>query len=135
MAKGDPALDDLRYYLRAWRWRSRQWGAKLGYPTQSPFVRVMRPVVSWDSVDNPNNTADDTYEQVSSFILGAIDAVVDGLPTLKRAAVRLTYLRETDYAVYKSNRMDEKECRRLCDEAELEMIPLLRAKGVVLGGH
>jgi hypothetical protein len=131
----DTSLEDVRYYLRAWRWRTRQWAPNLGYPTQSPTVHLMRPVVSWDSTEDPNASADEAYDQVSTFIVQAVDRAVDELPTDQRAAVKLTYLREVDYAVYRSGRKTMEEVRRLCDAAEKALIPLLRARHVVLGGR
>lgn len=128
------ALADLQHYLRAWAWKSRQWRAKLGYPPQSPFVRVMRPVVAWSSSEDLMAETDEAFDKVSGFIFDAIDAEVDRLPALKRAALKLTYLREVDYAVYRSNRMTNREARQMAREVELELIPKLRARGVVLGG-
>lgn len=129
----DSAIADLQHYLRAWRWRQKRWDAKLGYPSQCTFVRCMRPVVAWDSTDDPNATMDEAFDSVSTFILDAIDAEVDRLPTPQRAAIRLIYLRETDYAVYRSGRMDLREAARLCSEAEAALVPKLRVRGVVLG--
>jgi hypothetical protein len=122
----DRALDDLRYYLRAWRRWVRDWRAPLGYPTSVPFVREMVPVVSggWDTHD----------EEVDGHILRAIDAEVESLPADQRAAVRLVYLNEVTSAVFRSGRMSMESSRRLCYEAEIRMVPRLRVRGVVLGG-
>jgi hypothetical protein len=122
----DHALDDLRHYLRAWRRWVRDWRAPLGYPGAVPFVREMVPVVSggWDTHD----------EEVDSHILRAIDAEVESLPVDQRAAVRLVYLNEVASAVFRSGRMSMETARRLCYEAEVEMVPRLRVRGVVLGG-
>lgn len=122
----DPALDDVRFYLRAWRRWVRQWRAPLGYPTAVPFVHQMLPSVSsgWDDHD----------QEVETHILRAVDAEVESLPGLKRAAVRLVYLNECLPAVFRSGRMTTAESRRLTNEAEVEMIPRLRVRGVVLGG-
>lgn len=128
------AIEDLRHYLRAWAWKSRQWRVNLGYPPQSPIVRVMRPVVSWSSTEDLMAETDEAFDKVSSFVFDAIDAEVDRLPSLKRAAIKLTYLREVDYAVYRSNRMTNRDARRMAREVEFELIPKLRARGVVLGG-
>ena len=124
----------MRYYLRAWAWRSRQWRARLGYPPQSPIVRVMRPVVAWSSSEDQSAEADEAYDDIAVFIFDAIDAEVDRLQSLKRAALKLIYLREVDYAVYHHNRMSMQEAKRLAGEAELELVPKLRVRGVVLGG-
>ena len=128
------ALADLQHYLRAWAWKSRQWRSNLGYPRQSPLVRVMRPVVSWSSAEDELAETDEAFDSVSGFIFAAIDAEVDRLPTTKRAALKLTYLREVDYAVYRSNRMTNREAKHIASEVEVELIPKLRARGVVLGG-
>ena len=73
-------------------------------------------------------------EEIEDSILRAVDAEVDSLPTIKRVAVRLIYLREQGSAVYRSGRMSVEEAVRICNQAELEMIPRLRIRGVVLGG-
>jgi pyruvate-formate lyase-activating enzyme len=81
----------------------------------------MTPTPAWN--------CDDADPNVDSFILRAIDAEVESLPPRKRAAVRQYYLNET-LTGPKSTR---EELRRLCDEAEEEMVPRLRQRGVVLG--
>lgn len=128
------ALADLQHYLRAWAWKSRQWRAKLGYPPQSPFVRVMRPVVAWSSSEDELAESDEAFDKVAGFVFDAIDAEVDRLPAMKRAALKLVYLREVDYAVYRHNRMTMTEAYRHTRDAEVELVPKLRARGVVLGG-
>lgn len=127
MRREDPALEDLRFYLRAWRRWVRNWAAPLGYPPEAPFVRSMRPTVAPDGADQD--------QEVDGFILRTIDAQIESLPARKRAAVRLIYLNETLPAVFNSCRMTMQEARRLTSEAELEMVPLLRVRGVVLGGY
>lgn len=127
MQKTDSALEELRYLLTQWRRWVKSWQAPLGYPSQSPFVRIMRPAVAWDGQDQESET--------DQWILRAVDAEIESLPNLKRAAVRLIYLREVLPAVFRSGRMSAEEATRLCNEAEYEMIPGLRKRGVVLGGY
>lgn len=105
----------------------RNWSAPLGYPSQCTFVRVMRPSVAWDGSD--------TEQEVDQWILRAVDTEVEGLPSRQRAAVRLVYLNETGPEVFSSSRMTPGEAHRLTAEAEVEMIPRLRIRGVVLGGY
>ena len=128
------ALADLQHYLRAWAWKSRQWRSRLGYPPQAPFVRVMVPVVAWSSSEDQQAESDEAFDEVAGFVFDAIDAEVERLPTMKRAALKLVYLREVDYAVYRSNRMTMSEAHKYTNEVEVELIPRLRARGVVLGG-
>ena len=123
----DPALADMRYYLRAWRRWVRAWSAPLGYPSQAPFVRAMKPVVAWDGSD--------AEIEVDQWILRAVDTEIEGLEPRKRAAVRLVYLNEILPAVFRSLRITEQEARKIVDLAEVEMIPRLRVRGVVLGGY
>jgi hypothetical protein len=73
-------------------------------------------------------------DEIEDSILRAVDAEVESLPTIKRCAVRLIYLREQGSAVYRSGRMSVEEAVRICNQAEVEMIPRLRIRGVVLGG-
>jgi hypothetical protein len=78
--------------------------------------------------------SDEDYE-VDSHILRAIDAEVESLPALARAAMRLVYLNEVLPEVFRSRRMSREEAVRLTDKAESDMIPRLRVRGVVLGGY
>ena len=120
------ALADLRFYLRAWRAWTRAWRAPLGLPSAVAWLKVMPPTPAW--------SYDDTDPEVDSFILRAINAEVESLPVAQRAAVRLMYLNEVLPSVFRSARLSQNELRRLCSEAEAEMIPRLRVRGVVLGG-
>lgn len=113
------ALEELQYYLRAWRGWVRAWRAPLGAPSAVAWCRVMHPTPSWD--------VDDADPGVDSFILRAIDAEVESLPANKRAAVRQFYLNEV------VSKLPPPAMRALCAEAEIEMIPRLRTRGVVLG--
>ena len=115
------SLDELRYYLRAWRSWVRAWRAPLGLPSSVAWLGVMPPTPAWD--------VDDADPNVDSFILRAIDAEIESLPPNKRAALRKYYLNEA----LSQHRLPPEELRRLCAEAESEMIPRLRARGVVLG--
>lgn len=111
------------------------WRPKLGYPPEAPYVRLMRPAVSvGNAEDNYADSYWDSSEEADEWILKAIDAEVESLDAIKRAAVRMVYLREIGPAVFRLNRISMEEAARLCDLAELEMVPRLRAKGVVLGG-
>lgn len=131
MDSHDSALSDLRYYLKAWRGWVRSWREKLGYPSEAPFVRLCRPVVEWGGEDSGYH---ERSEEVDEWIIKAIDTEVENLPVLKRAAVRLIYLREVGPAMFRSGRMSIEEASRLCDLAERDMVPKLRDKGIVLGG-
>jgi hypothetical protein len=74
-------------------------------------------------------------EEIEDSILRAVDAEVESLPNIKRIAVRLIYLREQGSAVYRSGRLSLEEAYHLCNQAELEMVPRLRVRGVLLGGR
>jgi hypothetical protein len=87
----------------------------------------MRPSVAWDGTDQEAET--------DQWILRAVDAEIESLGSLKRAAVRLVYLREVMPAAFRSGRLSMEEAVRLCNEAEVEMIPGLRKRNVVLGGY
>lgn len=123
----DPALGDVRFYLRSWRRWIRSWRAPLGYPSQVVWVRVMPPTPAWE--------ASDMDEEVEGWIMRAVDASVEDLEPVKRASVRLVYLNEILPAVFRSNRISESEARRLTYDAEVELIPKLRLRGVVVGGR
>jgi hypothetical protein len=105
----------------------RSWQAPLGYPSQCTFVRHMKPTVAWDGSDSEI--------EVDQWILRALDAEIEDLDARKRASIRLVYLNEIAPAVFRSLRVTEQEARRLTSEAEIEMIPKLRVRGVVLGGY
>lgn len=123
----DVALQDLRYYLRSWRRWVRAWRAPLGLPSAIPLVGKMVPSVSaYDEIEE---------EEINAVVMRQIDAEVESLPADKRAAVRLVYLNEVLPAVFRSARWSKDRVYRLCDQAEVEMVPKLRARGVVLGGR
>ena len=73
-------------------------------------------------------------EEVEGWIMRAVDASVEDLEPRKRASVRLIYLNEVLPAVFRSLRISDQEARRLTAQAEVELIPKLRIRGVVLGG-
>lgn len=125
MIASSRSVDELRYYLRAWRSWVRAWRAPLGFPSSVAWLGVMPPTPAWE--------CDDADPTVDSFILRAVDAEVESLPPMKRVAVRQCYLNEAHTAVQSTGKMSREEARRLCDEAEFEMVPRLRARGVVLG--
>ena len=111
-------IEELQFYLRAWRAWVRAWRAPLGAPSAVPWLGVIKATPSWESEDDSG---------VDSFILRAVDAEVESLPPHKRAAVRQYYLNEA------LTSMPRETLKALCDEAEAEMIPKLRIRGVVLG--
>ena len=110
-------VEELQFYLRAWRAWVQAWRAPLGAPSAVPWLGVIKATPSLESEDD---------QGVDSFILRAVDAEVESLPSNKRAAVRQYYLNE-------SGRLPAEMMRTLCAEAEIEMIPKLRIRGVVLG--
>jgi hypothetical protein len=130
------AIDDLRYYLRCWRRWVKSWKPALGFPSQWILAKI--PVKAPVGCGNVDDALEEPYryeDEIEDSILRAIDSEVDNLTNLKRAAVRLIYLREEPgKAVFRSGRFSIEEAYVLCNQAELEMIPKLRAKGVVLGG-
>jgi hypothetical protein len=122
------AIDDVRYYLRAWRRWVGGWRAPLGVPSAVPYVHEMLPSVSGGAFDEQEN-------DVAPFILRAVDAEIERLPIDQRAAVRLVYLNEVTSSVFRSGRMTIEAARRLCAAAEADMVPKLRVRGIVLGGY
>lgn len=78
---------------------------------------------------------EDIDEQVDNHVMHALDREIENLPADKRAAVKLVYLNEILPAVFRSLRWQRETVNRLCSEAEVEMIPRLRVRGVVLGGR
>jgi hypothetical protein len=131
----DRALDDLRYYLKCWRRWVRSWRPALGFPPEWPMARIpVNPPIACGNIDDALEEPYRYEEDIEDSILRAVDAEVESLPNMKRVAVRLIYLREQGPAVYRSGRMSVEEAYRICNQAELEMIPRLRVRGVVLGG-
>lgn len=121
----DPALEDVRFFLRQWRRWVQAWKAPLG----------LSPAVNWVSCMVPYVSCGETIcDEVDSIIMRCVDAAVESLEPSKRAALRIVYLNEIGPAVFRSGRMERGEVRRLCDEAERDLIPMLRRKGVVFGG-
>lgn len=123
----DPAVEDVRFYLRLWRRWTRAWRAPLGYPSQVAWVRVMPPTPAWESSDMD--------EEVEGWIMRAVEASVEDLEPRKRASVRLVYLNEVLPAVFHSNRITDQEAKRLTALAEVELVGKFRERGVVVGGR
>lgn len=89
----------------------------------------MKPTVSgWSHIE-------DIDESLDTWIMKKLDAEIQNLSAEQRAALRLSYLNEILPAVFRSARWDRRTFNKLVAEAELELIPRLRAKGVVLGGR
>lgn len=129
------ALSDLRHFLRCWRRWIRGWRPNLGYPPEVPWLRLIKATTL--GIGNADDYADEFWaqsEEVDDYILRTVDAVVESLQPLNRAAVRMVYLREIGPAVLRTGRMSMAEASLLCDAAETQMVPALRAKGIVLGG-
>lgn len=109
------------------------WRPKLGYPPECIFVKLMKPVVAMGNSDD--GYADAFWEgmdDVEEHTLRVLDACIQSLPKLQEVALRMIYLREIGPEVLKSGRMSLEDAGRLCDAAENALIPMLRAKGIVL---
>lgn len=127
------ALEDVRYYLRAWRYWNKSWRPSLGHDGQISLVRLMRPTVAFAE---EGDDAAEVDSAVDSWIMAAVDAVMADLNGTQRAAINLIYMREKPgLAIVRSGRMTVADAERICQEAELAMIGPLRKKGVVLGGR
>lgn len=128
-------IEHVQYLLKEWcRWE-RGWKPALGAPGCSPIVRLpMKPAVSLGNVDDALEEPYVHSEEVEDRILNAVAASVDDLQPIKRSAVRVIYLRETLAAVFRSNRITMSDAARLCAEAEIDLIPLLRNRAVVVAG-
>ena len=127
------ALEDVRYYLRAWRYWNRSWRTNLGHKGQSNLVGMMRPQVAY--ADEGDDAAE-VDSAVDSWIMEAVDAVMAGLSVTQRAAINLVYMKEKPgQTVIHSGRMTVSDAERICQDAEIAMIAPLRKKGVVLGGR
>jgi hypothetical protein len=92
----------------------------------------MVPTVGWSSSADELTESDDREERVSSHVMTAIDAEVESLPSMLRAALKLVYMNEMGPDVFKHNRMSKAEAAHLCDRAERAMLPGLARRGVVL---
>ena len=118
-------LEDVRYYLRAWRSWCLSWRPHLGYP-QSCLSQLMAPAPAWDSEEDQTAEFDARLAEIGDYVLHRIDQCVDSLPRMQRSCVRFVYLRE-------SCTLSSTEARRICGEAEKQLVPMLRAKNVLVG--
>lgn len=121
----DRSIEDVRYYLRAWRSWCLAWRPRLGYP-QSCLTDLMIPAAAWDSDDDMQAEATEIDEQVGEYILHRVEQSVEALPKRKRQCVRFVYLRE-------HCEIPVRDCRRLCAEAERDLIPMLRSRNILVG--
>lgn len=118
------SLEDVRYYLRAWRRWCFAWRPSLGW--RSCLVDLMTPVGAWSSEDDQQAEADEADQEVSEYVLHRVDRCVERLPGRKRACVRHVYLRE-------HIDLPAKDVRRICSEAENDLVPMLLSENVLVG--
>jgi hypothetical protein len=117
------SLEDVRYYLRAWRRWCLAWRPFFGIRS---CLDDLECPPAWDSDEDQQAEATERDSEISDYILHRVDQCVERLPKRKRLSVRCVYLREhCDIPV--------KEARRLCDEAEADLVPMLRARNVLVG--
>ena len=127
------AIETLQHYLRAWARRCRAWRpSELGYKNKTSIVNLMVPAVAWSSTEDEQAEMDESEDQISSHVMTSLDAEVESLPTMLRAALKLHYLNEMGPDVWRHNRMSKSEVLHLSARAESAMIPGLLRRGVVL---
>ena len=117
------SLEDVRYYLRAWRSWCLAWRPRFG--VQSCLDMLEGPP-AWDSDEDQTAEATERDAEIGEYILHRVDQCVDSLPKRKRVCVRHVYLREAcDVPV--------RDARRICQEAEHDLVPMLRHSNVLVG--
>lgn len=121
------ALRSVQDLLRQWARWDRRWKPKHGYPSAVPYLDNIRPTV--DSYSE----GEDYDEEIDAAAMKSIDQALEHDLTRHQAiAIRMTYLNEVGPAVWRSNRVPRAQVRRLCEEAELALIPALRRRHVRL---
>ena len=129
-------LDHVRHLLKEWARWERNWKPMLGHKNES--VMTQFPMVGSVSCGSVDDALEEPYmysEAIDRTVLKAVGAAVEDLPLPKRLAVRIIYLREAIAAVFRSHRMSLQDAALLCDAAEKDLIPMLRARSVVVAGE
>ncbi len=120
-------LRAVRQLLYQWSRWDRRWSVKLGYPSAVPYVDGIKGTI------NSYMEGEDYDQVIDTATMRSVDkAIQDDLTRAQSIAVRITYLNEIGPAVYRSNRIPREQVKRLCEEAELALIPAFRRRNVKL---
>ena len=118
-------LEDVRFYLRQWAWWTRRWRPGKEWP-RSCLDAILAPQAAWDSGEDQTAESDERGALVDEHILHSVEQCVAQLDLTRRCALRHFYLREhMDIPV--------NEARTILKQAEIDLIPLLRRRNVLIG--
>lgn len=120
----DP-LKRVRSLLRDWVAYRRRWAPHIGFPPGVSWLDEVRGGVDgW-------TTGEDYDEKILAAEMRAVDmAVGNDLSSDYRHAIFVVYLNELGPAVWRSTKKPMSEIRRLCEEAEVRLIQLLRRRDI-----
>jgi hypothetical protein len=120
-------VDTVRALLREWTAYRRRWSPDIGYPHAVPWLDEVR-----GSVDGWTEGADYDLKIKANEMRQVDEAVRLELSHDHQHAIFVVYLNEVGPAVWRSARKPMPEIRRLCEEAELRLVPLLRRRDIAL---
>ncbi len=112
--------------LRMWVLYRRRWRPDNGLPSAVAWIdRIDGPVDAWTD-------GDDYDAKIYAATMRHVDEAIKlELSTAMQHAIYVVYLNEAGPAVWRSAKKPMVEIRRLCDEAERALVPILRRRDVV----
>jgi hypothetical protein len=122
-------LERLRDYLRDFATCHLNWSQERGYPRSVPYLAQMRPGVADSS---------ELREGPDPFVMGVIDSCIQDLRKRIPEALPVLlvrYLNKDGPSVYRHGRLQNltpEETDAIADRAELELVPMVKRKGVIL---
>jgi len=118
-------LGAVQSLLRDWVRYRRAWRPDNGYPRAVAWIdHVKGHIDGW-------TTGEDYDDKIHTVTMRHVDEAVKSLPSDCQHALNVIYLREIGPAVWRSGRKPMAEIRRICDQAESMLIPMLRRRDVL----
>lgn len=123
----DNPLPRVRTLLREWVMYRRRWKPNVGLPGRVAWLdQIKGGVDQWTE-------GEDYDAKIYATDMRHVDqAVNNDLSRDHRHAIFVVYLNELGPAVWRSSRKPMKEIRMLCDQAEVQLVGILRRRDIVL---
>lgn len=118
-------LESVRWLLREWVRYRRRWTPQIGYPAAVSWIdRVKGHFDGWTEGEDYDN-------RIHAAQMRHVDQAVRALAVDLQHAINVIYLNEIGPEVWRSGRKPRSEIVRLCEQAELALVPVLRRRDVI----
>ncbi len=118
-------IEQVRDLLRVWTAYRRRWRPDNGFPKAVCWIDEVR-----GGVDGWTDGAD-YDDRIYATEMSHVDTAVRCLEIPYQHAIFVVYLNEIGPAVWRSGRKPMGEIKLLCNVAEQQLIPILKARNVV----